>query len=208
MCIRDRHESAASETGLHPRRTPIGPLCSVARIFRDLRKRVWPAPDRENLMTTKKATATPDAAEKTAQTPVETAAVPAIVERTFADFNVHPDIVASLADAGIIHPFPIQAMTLEVALAGHDIIGQAKTGTGKTLGFGIPMIQRVISPKDEAFATLATAGKPQALAVAPTRELAVQVSGDLAKAGKARGVRRHDLRLERASAVDRDDTYA
>jgi len=140
-------------------------------------------------MTTKKATATPDAAEKTAQTPVETPAVPAIVEKTFADFNVHPDIVASLADEGIIHPFPIQAMTLEVALGGHDIIGQAKTGTGKTLGFGIPMIQRVISPKDEAFATLASAGKPQALAVAPTRELAVQVSGDLAKAGKARGVR-------------------
>jgi len=140
-------------------------------------------------MTTKKATATPDAAEKTAQTPVETAAVPAIVEKTFADFNVHPDIVASLADEGIIHPFPIQAMTLEVALGGHDIIGQAKTGTGKTLGFGIPMIQRVISPNDEAFATLASAGKPQALAVAPTRELAVQVSGDLAKAGKARGVR-------------------
>jgi len=140
-------------------------------------------------MTTKKATATPDAAEKTARTPVETAAGPAILEKTFADFNVHPDIVASLTDEGIIHPFPIQAMTLEVALGGHDIIGQAKTGTGKTLGFGIPMIQRVISPKDEAFATLATAGKPQALAVAPTRELAVQVSGDLAKAGKARGVR-------------------
>jgi superfamily II DNA/RNA helicase len=140
-------------------------------------------------MTTKKTTATPDAAEKTAQTPVDTAAVPAIVAKTFADFNVHPDIVSSLADAGIINPFPIQAMTLEVALGGHDIIGQAKTGTGKTLGFGIPMIQRVISPNDEAFATLASAGKPQALAVAPTRELAVQVSGDLAQAGKARGVR-------------------
>ncbi|NMM22626.1 MAG: DEAD/DEAH box helicase [Phycicoccus sp.] len=140
-------------------------------------------------MTTKKATTAPDAAEMTAQTPVETPAAPAIVEKTFADFNVHPDIVASLADEGIIHPFPIQAMTLEVALGGHDIIGQAKTGTGKTLGFGIPMIQRVISPSDEAFATLASAGKPQALAVAPTRELAVQVSGDLAKAGKARGVR-------------------
>ena len=140
-------------------------------------------------MTTKKATATPDAAEKTVQSPVETPAVPATIEKTFADFNVHPDIVASLADEGILHPFPIQAMTLEVALGGHDIIGQAKTGTGKTLGFGIPMIQRVISPNDGAFATLASAGKPQALAVAPTRELAVQVSGDLAKAGKARGVR-------------------
>ena len=78
---------------------------------------------------------------------------------------------------------------MAVALAGHDIIGQAKTGTGKTLGFGIPMIQRVISPKDEAFATLKTAGKPQALTVAPTRELAVQVSNDLQRTGKARGVR-------------------
>ena len=140
-------------------------------------------------MTTKNTTATPDAAENISETPVETAAVRAPVEPTFADFDVHPDIVASLADAGIIHPFPIQAMTLEVALGGHDIIGQAKTGTGKTLGFGIPMIQRVVSPKDEAFATLKTAGKPQALAVAPTRELAVQVSGDLANAGKGRGVR-------------------
>ena len=122
-------------------------------------------------MTTEEPTTAPDAAK--------TPAAPAVEERTFADFDVHPDIVASLADAGIIHPFPIQSMTLAVALGGHDIIGQAKTGTGKTLGFGIPMIQNVISPKDEAFATVKTAGKPQALAVAPTRELAVQVSGDL-----------------------------
>jgi superfamily II DNA/RNA helicase len=111
------------------------------------------------------------------------------LEPTFADFDVHPDIVASLALEGIVHPFPIQSMTLAVALGGHDIIGQAKTGTGKTLGFGIPMIQNVISPKDEAFATLKTAGKPQALAVAPTRELAVQVSSDLERTGKGRGVR-------------------
>jgi len=132
-------------------------------------------------MTTEETTTACDATK----TPV----APAVPEPTFADFDVHPDIVASLADAGIIHPFPIQSMTLAVALGGHDIIGQAKTGTGKTLGFGIPMIQRVISPKDDAFATLKTAGKPQALAVAPTRELAVQVSGDLEHAGKARGVR-------------------
>ena len=132
-------------------------------------------------MTTKDHPAATDAAES----PV----VPAVPEPTFADFDVHPDIVAALAEAGIVHPFPIQSMTLAVALAGHDIIGQAKTGTGKTLGFGIPMIQRVISPKDDAFATLKSAGKPQALAVAPTRELAVQVSGDLERAGKARGVR-------------------
>ena len=112
-----------------------------------------------------------------------------LTEQTFADFGVHPDIVADLADAGIVHPFPIQAMTLPVALDGHDIIGQAKTGTGKTLGFGVPILQHVVSPRDEEFATLPHAGKPQALAVAPTRELAVQVAGDLERAGRRRGVR-------------------
>jgi superfamily II DNA/RNA helicase len=108
---------------------------------------------------------------------------------TFADFDVHPDVVATLADAGIIHPFPIQAMTLPVALGGHDIIGQAKTGTGKTLGFGVPILNRVVSPTDDGWATLPHPGKPQALAVAPTRELAVQVAGDIERAGKRRGVR-------------------
>ena len=115
--------------------------------------------------------------------------VPQETEPTFADFGVHPDIVAALADLGIVHPFPIQAMTLPVALGGHDIIGQAKTGTGKTLGFGVPMIQRVVTPADPGWADLAKPGKPQALAVAPTRELAVQVSSDLERAGKQRGVR-------------------
>ncbi len=110
-------------------------------------------------------------------------------EQTFADYAVHPDIVAALADAGIVHPFPIQSMTMPVALGGHDIIGQAKTGTGKTLGFGVPILNRVVAPADPAFATMPAAGKPQALAVAPTRELAVQVSGDLERAGKRRGIR-------------------
>ena len=64
-------------------------------------------------------------------------------EQSFADYGVRSDIVESLAAAGITHPFPIQAMTLPVALGGHDIIGQAKTGTGKTFGFGIPALQRV-----------------------------------------------------------------
>ncbi len=108
---------------------------------------------------------------------------------TFADFNVRADIVSALADAGIIHPFPIQAMTLPVALGGHDIIGQAKTGTGKTLGFGIPILQRVISPTDDGFDALTKSGKPQALTVTPTRELAVQVASDLERAGAKRGVR-------------------
>ena len=108
---------------------------------------------------------------------------------TFADFDVHGDIVAALAGAGIVTPFPIQAMTLPVALSGHDIIGQAKTGTGKTLGFGVPMLNRVIAPRDAQFANMPHAGKPQALAVAPTRELAVQVASDLERAGAIRGIR-------------------
>ncbi len=108
---------------------------------------------------------------------------------TFADFNVRADIVSALADAGIIHPFPIQAMTLPVALAGHDIIGQAKTGTGKTLGFGIPALQRVVGLTDPGFAKLPAPGAPQAMVIVPTRELAVQVANDLATASRHRGAR-------------------
>ncbi|MBP3044537.1 DEAD/DEAH box helicase [Arthrobacter jiangjiafuii] len=124
-----------------------------------------------------------------AETLATTQAAAEIPELTFADFGVRSDIVESLAEAGITHPFPIQSMTLPVALGGHDIIGQAKTGTGKTLGFGIPAIQRVIAPDDEAYATLAVPGAPQALIVVPTRELAVQVAGDLSTAAKRRGAR-------------------
>ncbi len=109
--------------------------------------------------------------------------------RSFADFDIHPDVVSALADKGITHPFPIQAMTLPVALGGHDIIGQAKTGTGKTLGFGLPILERVVAPGDAGFADLASPGSPQALAVAPTRELAGQVAQDLIDAGSRRGVR-------------------
>ena len=109
--------------------------------------------------------------------------------RTFADFGIHPDVVAALADQGITHPFPIQAMTLPVAMSRHDIIGQAKTGTGKTLGFGLPVLHNVVAPGDEGYAALERPGAPQALVVAPTRELAVQVSSDLEKAGARRGIR-------------------
>ena len=110
-------------------------------------------------------------------------------EQTFADFGVRPEIVEALAGAGITTPFPIQAMTLPVALAGHDIIGQAKTGTGKTLGFGVPLLHRVVAPGEEGWDELPDPGKPQALVVAPTRELAVQVAGDLQMASSKRTVR-------------------
>lgn len=112
-----------------------------------------------------------------------------IAEKSFADYNVRADIVESLADAGITHPFPIQAMTLPVALGGHDIIGQAKTGTGKTLGFGIPALQRVVGPGDAGHEKLAVPGAPQALVIVPTRELAVQVANDLQTASRKRNAR-------------------
>ncbi|KUF16230.1 DEAD/DEAH box helicase [Streptomyces silvensis] len=83
-------------------------------------------------------------------------------------------------------------MTLPVALSGTDVIGQAKTGTGKTLGFGLPLLERVVVPADVE-AGRAESGQlteaPQALIVVPTRELCQQVTNDLLTAGKARNVR-------------------
>ncbi|WP_240181925.1 DEAD/DEAH box helicase [Nocardioides sp. 616] len=79
-------------------------------------------------------------------------------------------------------------MTLSVALMGTDLIGQARTGTGKTLAFGIPVLQRSVSPLDPAYEDMPQ-GKPQALIVAPTRELALQVSNDLHLASKDVGLR-------------------
>ena len=80
-------------------------------------------------------------------------------------------------------------MTLSVALLGTDLIGQARTGTGKTLAFGIPLLQRTAVPGTPAYDELAAPGKPQALVVAPTRELAVQVSNDLQLASADLGAR-------------------
>ena len=99
---------------------------------------------------------------------------------TFAELGVRDEIVKALAEAGIERTFAIQELTLPLALAGEDLIGQARTGTGKTLGFGVPMLQRLTLPGD---------GTPQALIVVPTRELALQVSHDITDAGKHLGVR-------------------
>ncbi|WP_181275358.1 DEAD/DEAH box helicase [Brevibacterium oceani] len=121
-------------------------------------------------------------------------------EADFADLGVAGPIVASLAAAGITHPFPIQALTLPVALSGADIIGQAKTGTGKTLGFGIPLLQRVVGKTEDSSVTSnpeATPDSvidsteqrlPQALVVVPTRELAKQVAADLVTASVQRDI--------------------
>ena len=99
-----------------------------------------------------------------------------------------PEICDALERVNITTPFAIQEMTLSVALMGTDLIGQARTGTGKTLAFGIPVLQRTVAPHDPDYAEVEP-GKPQALIVAPTRELALQVSGDLSLAGADRGIR-------------------
>lgn len=96
---------------------------------------------------------------------------------TFSDLNIDQDIVDALAGKGIIEPFPIQEQTIPLGLTGQDIIGQAKTGTGKTLGFGLPLIQRLGADP---------APGVKALVVVPTRELAVQVTEDLELASSNR----------------------
>lgn len=108
---------------------------------------------------------------------------------TFADLGVAEPIVAALAEAGILNPFPIQELAIPIALTGADMIGQARTGTGKTLAFGAPLLQRLVLPGHEDFADFTDYGKPQALVMTPTRELALQVSSDLAKASAKLGVR-------------------
>ncbi len=98
---------------------------------------------------------------------------------SFEDLGVRPETVASLAEKGITHPFRIQQLSLPLALDGHDVIGQAKTGTGKTLAFGIPLLER-LEPDGTA---------PQALVIVPTRELCMQVAEDIAEAGSHAGAR-------------------
>ncbi len=119
---------------------------------------------------------TADAAPLAARAPV-TPESPA-----FSDFDIHPDIVRALADVGIERTFAIQELTLPIALAGNDLIGQARTGSGKTLGFGVPLLNRIDLPGGKG-------ALPQALVVAPTRELAVQVAADLTGAAKHIGAR-------------------
>jgi superfamily II DNA/RNA helicase len=111
--------------------------------------------------------------------PTSGTVAPPPTEHSFADLGATPTTLTSLARVGIEHPFPIQTLCLPLALAGVDLIGQARTGTGKTLAFGIPIVQEVDPDLAEV----------QALVLVPTRELCLQVAGDIDTAGRDAGVR-------------------
>ena len=102
----------------------------------------------------------------------------------FADLGVDADLVSVLSERGIESPFPIQSLTIADGLAGRDVCGKAKTGSGKTLAFGLPILQLLSKAKP---------GRPTALALVPTRELAVQVCRELEPLAACRGIRIHAI---------------
>ncbi len=100
---------------------------------------------------------------------------------TFAELGVRDEIVRALDEIGIERTFAIQELTLPLALAGEDLIGQARTGMGKTFGFGVPLLHRIATADT---GTTPLDGTPRALVIVPTRELCIQVTSDLENAGK------------------------
>ncbi len=97
----------------------------------------------------------------------------------FTQLNLHSQLVQAVTEQGYTVPTPIQAGVIPLMLAGHDVIGQAQTGTGKTAAFALPMIQNLI-PNQKL---------PQGLVLAPTRELALQVASAMNEYGRHSGVR-------------------
>ena len=88
----------------------------------------------------------------------------------FAQFDLHPSIMKGIDNAGFEEPRPIQAKTLPAALEGRDILGLAQTGTGKTAGFALPILERIMRDPGPG---------PRALILAPTRELAAQITAEI-----------------------------
>ncbi|MFF4652987.1 DEAD/DEAH box helicase, partial [Streptomyces sp. NPDC001380] len=100
---------------------------------------------------------------------------------TFGDLGLHQDIVRALAKRGVTTPFPIQAATIPDALAGKDVLGRGRTGSGKTLSFGLPLLTRLAEGRTRA-------KRPRGLILVPTRELAMQVSDALEPYGSVLGL--------------------
>jgi len=110
----------------------------------------------------------------TEQSPAPVTPVAAV---RFDDFGLSPDILRALVDQGYVHPTPIQAEAIPVVLRGRDVMGAAQTGTGKTAGFSLPIIQLLLA---HASSSASPARHPvRALILTPTRELADQVADNV-----------------------------
>ncbi|GIG60224.1 hypothetical protein Lfu02_45960 [Longispora fulva] len=105
-------------------------------------------------------------------------------DATFTELGVPAPLVKVLEDNGILSPFPIQVATLPDSLAGRDVLGRGRTGSGKTYAFALPLMARLA-----ASGTPRRAGRPRAMILAPTRELATQIDATLAPLAKAMGLR-------------------
>ncbi len=101
------------------------------------------------------------------------------INKSFAELGVRDEICEALRERGIEHPFAIQELTLPMALAGDDLIGQARTGMGKTFAFGVPALHKITTDTERPLT-----GAPRVLIVVPTRELCIQVFDDLTGAAK------------------------
>ncbi|MDR3592243.1 MAG: DEAD/DEAH box helicase [Negativicutes bacterium] len=108
----------------------------------------------------------------------------------FGELELSKKILSAIAEMGFEEPSPIQAQTIPVLMEGHDVIGQAQTGTGKTAAFGIPIMEHITEARHV-----------QALVLTPTRELAIQVSEELAKIGKFKRIK--TLPVYGGQAIDR-----
>ena len=113
---------------------------------------------------------------------IDSIPTPTTQPSTFASLGVPASLVAVLTKSGITVPFPIQAATLPDALAGRDILGRAQTGSGKTLGFSLPLVARLSDGHTMAC-------RPRGLILVPTRELAAQVQAVLAPLAHAAGLK-------------------
>ncbi|MFF4473839.1 DEAD/DEAH box helicase [Streptomyces sp. NPDC001599] len=121
-------------------------------------------------------------ASATTESPEAVEAPEAAPEPTFADLGLPEGVVRKLAQNGVTTPFPIQAATIPDALAGKDILGRGRTGSGKTLSFGLPTLATLAGGRTEKH-------KPRAVILTPTRELAMQVADALQPYGDVLGLK-------------------